>query len=206
MRYFSLLTALALAACAPDVPQDTASGVGFGTPDEAGRAAPDPIITGTLSDDPFAISTETIGDDAPVTAARPTLNNPEISDEQDFDAVSGRETIESDAARLERIRQEYRVIDPKPVPTRTEDGGEANIVAFALETRHPVGQKVYSRFGSGPSEERFNRLCASYGSNDAAQRAFLEMGGPERDRRGLDPDGDGYACRWDPAPFRTARR
>ena len=37
-----------------------------------------------------------------------------------------------------------------------------------------------------------------------AQQAFLEAGGPERDRKGLDPDGDGYACAWDPTPFRAA--
>ncbi len=29
-------------------------------------------------------------------------------------------------------------------------------------------------------------------------------GGPERDQFGIDPDGDGYACRWDPSPFRKA--
>ena len=32
----------------------------------------------------------------------------------------------------------------------------------------------------------------------------LPCGGPERDPRGLDPDGDGFACDWDPAPFRAA--
>ena len=29
-------------------------------------------------------------------------------------------------------------------------------------------------------------------------------GGPERDQFGIDPDGDGYACSWDPSPFRKA--
>ena len=33
-------------------------------------------------------------------------------------------------------------------------------------------------------------------------KAFLEAGGPKRDRKGLDPDGDGFACAWDPRPFR----
>ena len=41
-------------------------------------------------------------------------------------------------------------------------------------------------------------------SDAAAQEAFLKAGGPERDRYGLDPDGDGFACRWDPTPFRAA--
>ena len=44
--------------------------------------------------------------------------------------------------------------------------------------------------------------CARYGSPDLAQQAFLAAGGPDRDRRGLDPDGDGFACAWDPRPFR----
>ena len=40
--------------------------------------------------------------------------------------------------------------------------------------------------------------------SDLAQIEFLERGGPARDRLGLDPDGDGYACAWDPTPFRKA--
>ena len=37
---------------------------------------------------------------------------------------------------------------------------------------------------------------------DQAQQDFLAKGGPERDRMGVDPDGDGFACAWDPRPFR----
>jgi hypothetical protein len=43
-------------------------------------------------------------------------------------------------------------------------------------------------------------------TQDAAQEAFLAAGGPERDRNNLDPDGDGFACWWDPEPFRRAMR
>lgn len=121
-----------------------------------------------------------------------------ISDEQDFSAVSSRETIESDAARLERNRQQYTVIQPTAVPQRTETG--PNIVQYALQTTHNPGTQVYSR-----SSLRFTdpqAACARYSSADLAQQAFLEAGGPERDRRGLDPDGDGFACTWDPRPFR----
>jgi hypothetical protein len=32
----------------------------------------------------------------------------------------------------------------------------------------------------------------------------LARGGPDKDPRGLDPDGDGFACGWDPAPFLLA--
>ena len=45
--------------------------------------------------------------------------------------------------------------------------------------------------------------CGRFRDADAAQRAFLAGGGPESDRYGIDPDGDGFACRWDPAPYRA---
>lgn len=125
-------------------------------------------------------------------------NNTGISDEQDFAAVSQRETIESDAERLARNRAQYTVIQPTAVPERTETG--PNIVQFALATTHNPGTQVYSR-----SSLRFTdpqAACARYASPDLAQQAFLAAGGPERDRRGLDPDGDGFACDWDPRPFR----
>jgi hypothetical protein len=83
-------------------------------------------------------------------------------------------------------------------------GDSANIAAFALSTSHPIGQEVYRRVGAGGSNLA-ERACARFPSDTEAQQAFLEAGGPERDRLGLDPDGDGYACRWDPAAFRLAR-
>ncbi len=125
-------------------------------------------------------------------------NSGGISDEQDFAAVSQRETIESDAERLARNRAQYTVIQPTAVPERTQTG--PNIVAYALSTTHNPGTQVHSR-----SALRFTdpqAACARYASPDLAQEAFLEAGGPERDRRGLDPDGDGFACAWDPRPFR----
>lgn len=123
-----------------------------------------------------------------------------ISDEQDFEAVSARETIESDAARIERNRSQYVVIQPGALPVRPGDTGP-NIVAYALATNNAPGVALYARSGSGKNAAA---NCAKYGSPDIAQQAFLEAGGPDRDRKGLDPDGDGFACSWDPRPFRTA--
>ena len=45
--------------------------------------------------------------------------------------------------------------------------------------------------------------CGRFRDADAAQRAFLAGGGPQADRYGIDPDGDGFACKWDPAPYRA---
>ena len=124
-----------------------------------------------------------------------------ISDEQDFSAVSARETIESDAERIARNRAEYVVVQPGALPVRPGDTGP-NIVEFALATKHAPGVQMYKR--SGLSVRNANSACAKYSSPDQAQQDFLSKGGPERDRGGVDPDGDGFACSWDPRPFRTA--
>lgn len=122
-----------------------------------------------------------------------------ISDENDFDAVASRETIESDRARIDRNRAQYQVIQPGALPVRPGAIGP-NIVDYALATNHPRGTQLYRRSGFGGGNAAAK--CAGYASPDLAQQAFLERGGPERDRLGLDPDGDGYACAWDPSPYR----
>jgi hypothetical protein len=124
-----------------------------------------------------------------------------ISDEQDFNAVAARETIESDAERIARNRAEYVVVQPGELPQRPGDTGP-NIVEFALATTHAPGVQLYQRRGIGLRDP--NAACAKYASPDQAQQDFLARGGPERDRLGVDPDGDGFACSWDPRPFRTA--
>ncbi len=126
-------------------------------------------------------------------------NNLGISDEQEFGAVSSRETIESDKERLARNRSQYEVVPTAPLPERPANSGP-NIVQFALSTQHAPGTSVYKRSGLQISG---NAACRKYASPDLAQEAFLSSGGPESDRKGLDPDGDGYACSWDPRPFRN---
>ena len=136
-----------------------------------------------------------------LTAGGAALDNPGISDENSFDAVSSRQTIQSDAARLQQTRSQYQVIEPVDLPTRS-GSADPNIVTYALQTQHPRGQQLYQR-SNFSGQGRFERNCASYASNDLAQIDFLARGGPVNDRRGLDPDGDGYACGWDPTPFRN---
>lgn len=136
---------------------------------------------------------------SPSNPAPPVLNAEGISQENNFDAVSGERSIEGDAARIAANRAQYRVIQPEALPDRADAG--PNIVAYALENRHPVGQAIYTRRGFN-KERKFQRACAEFSHPDQAQMAFLSAGGPERDRAGMDPDGDGYACSWDPAPYR----
>ncbi len=139
---------------------------------------------------------------SPSNPAPQVINNPGISDENDFGAVSARQSIESDAERLRRQRDQFQQVAPSALPSRGADSGP-NIVKYALSTRHSVGQRMYSRAGVN-LRNRAARNCAAFTTADEAQIAFLSAGGPNRDRKVLDPDGDGFACNWDPRPYRLA--
>jgi hypothetical protein len=130
------------------------------------------------------------------------VNSVGISQENSFDAVGAERSIEEDAARIAQNRAQYQVVQPEAIGPRPGDVGP-NIVAYALATEHPRGTQIYRRVGVN-LQSRAERACRNYPSPDQAQLDFLRRGGPERDRLGLDPDGDGYACDWDPAPFRRA--
>jgi len=125
-----------------------------------------------------------------------------ISDEQDFGAVASRETIESDKARIEQNRAQYQQIQPTALPERTETAAPS-LISYALNAPNRLGQPYYKRGGLALSNSE--RACGRYDSPEAAQLAFLKAGGPEKDRKNLDPDGDGFACTWDPTPFQTIR-
>jgi hypothetical protein len=210
---------LALAACDPPVP-DSAAGVGFGdyqgylAEQDALRAQRDQQLSGQVSvTPPTATGAPTpaqvqgapvLTTDAPGTAtgvAVAVASNPDISDEQDFGAVSGRESIEANAERLARQRQQYQQVAPTALPNRPAGDGPS-IVAYALQTTNQVGEQIYSR--ALGSDRRAARACSGFTAPDKAQQAFLELGGPQRDRKGMDPDGDGFVCGWSPNPFRSA--
>lgn len=82
-------------------------------------------------------------------------------------------------------------------------GSTPVLVRYAFEANHQPGTVTYSR--STGSQAQAARVCASYESTDAAQTAFLAAGGPQSDPRGMDPDGDGFVCGWNPAPFRKSQ-
>lgn len=229
MRYVLCgLAVLALAACDPAVP-DSAAGVGFGNYDEYQRqqAARDAELRGAALPAAQAVSQEILGatgeeDDEAAKLAADTaaaLNSGEkpvdaspsnpapqvaiapsgISTENNFDNVASLRSIDADKAYIAQNRAQYQVVEPTALPSRSGVEGP-NIVAFALQTSHPVGTQMYKRFAASPA--RADRNCAKYTGADAAQAAFLSKGGPEKDRLGLDPDGDGYACSWDPRAYR----
>ena len=152
----------------------------------------------------------TIQQEALATTSQPqlygengTLISEELSDENDFEAVSRRHTIESDAERIATNRSRYVRIRPTELPVRPGTN-IPNIVAYALQTNNPLKTQLYER-GPFASKKRALVNCNAYPSAGKAQEVFLSKGGPQRDRYGLDPDGDGFACTWDPTPFRLAR-
>ncbi len=231
MRVLLLVPALALAAACTDVAPLTSTG--FNTPEyQAQREAQlagqgvagNPLLApvevsqqplgapGTaavatgenadIANQAAAALASTSGQNPAAATAFPVANTGAISDEQDFAAVSERRSIESDAARIEQNRQTYELVAPTAVPERTASG-QPNIVQYALSTSNPVGTQLYSRSGFN-LQAKAQRNCAQFPSPDQAQIEFLSNGGPQRDRKGLDPDGDGYACGWDPSPFRSA--
>jgi len=141
----------------------------------------------------------------PAAGTVPLPENPdEVVEDTSFERVSSERTISDDKALLERNRALYVVIEPKELPKRPGTN-VPNIVAYALATNNPVGLPLYKR-GPLSGERAAEKACARYVSDDLAQEAFLAAGGPKKDPKKLDPDGDGFACNWDPTPFRLAVR
>jgi len=212
---------LGLAACDQPVP-DSGAGVGFNdyAQYELERAQREAALQGTTGPTlaqngaivPPApgVSTTELAEagivpvEADGTAAETQTalaSNPDISDEQDFSAVSSRESIESDAERRARQAAAYQLIEATALPDRSGNAGP-NIIQYALQAPNDRGEPVFDR-SSLSGEGRFQRNCAKYRTPDDAQRDFISRGGPQRDRLGIDPDGDGFACGWDPQAFRA---
>ncbi len=108
-----------------------------------------------------------------------------------------------DIAEQRRLAAQQRlvVVQPEAVPQQDVN---ANVVKFARETTHPKGTKVYNRPAFRDRVQSAS-VCRRFASNDEAQRQFLANGGPTTDRFNLDPDGDGFACRFDPATYRNLK-
>lgn len=200
-RLAAPLALVALAACAPPRTNDSLVRDTELRGTQAPLSALEPISSEPLDGTGMATAGDGgAGTDAGSTQAVTTASG--LSAEQDFDAVSGQRDIEDDAARIAAARAQYRVIQPGALPVRPGTN-VPNIVEYAVRTNNPVGVQIYARSGFS-TQNRFLRNCAGYASPDLAQEDFLSRGGPERDRRGIDPDGDGFACGWDPRPFRRA--
>jgi hypothetical protein len=218
MRYLSGIFILwaVLAACAPVQPNDGDQYFDNITPDPASlerKAEEDKLAkaeglqsTTVLPPSDTAATPTQTGDTVTIDLSgnqkTPVKIEPEgdgsISDSQDFKAVKSRETIASDAAKLEALKSNYEIVQPGDAPKRDSS---VNLAKYALSQTNPVGNKQFTRFAF--SNRKAQKNCAIYTSADEAQTDFLKLGGPQKDKRGLDPDGDGYACGWSPAVYRA---
>jgi hypothetical protein len=211
MRYllrFSFLTVM-LAACSQTIPNDGPEYFDSITPDPASleRKAQEDRL---LQAEGLAVTVRppaegTVSSDATVMPANRSaetntvpLSDGTISNSQDFQTAKANDTIASDAAKLQQLKDNYQIIQPGAAPVRVSD---INLAKYALAQTNPVGQKTYNRFSVGGAKAK--RKCERYISADEAQLDFLKSGGPEKDRNGIDPDGDGYACNWSPDVFRA---
>ncbi len=104
----------------------------------------------------------------------------------------------ADAEALAAAAAQRVVIQPGQMPDVVAG---VNIITYARESTNAVGERVYRR----PSIRRSISAsqCRKFSSADDAQRNFLANGGPQDDPLNLDPDGDGFACRWSPEAYRA---
>lgn len=100
--------------------------------------------------------------------------------------------------RREAAQQQLVIVEPEPVPQLDVN---ANVARFARETDHPVGTKRYNRPAFRDRAQSAS-VCRRFDDPEQAQRQFLANGGPDTDRYNLDPDGDGFACDFDPEKYR----
>ena len=104
---------------------------------------------------------------------------------------------EKAAKKLEEARKERIEIE---IDNLINYSSNINVAQFARETKNNKGEKIYNRLGFSA----YNNLneCLKFKTKDDAQRKFLQEGGPFTDKFNLDPDGDGFACGWDPNIYR----
>ena len=104
---------------------------------------------------------------------------------------------EKAAKKLEDARKERIEIE---ISNSSNSSGYVNVAKFARDTKHNKGEKIFTRL-SFSIYDNWNE-CSKFKTKDEAQRKFLKDGGPYKDRFNLDPDGDGFACEWDPEVYR----
>ena len=84
------------------------------------------------------------------------------------------------------------------------ESGDCGACAVLLDGEEVPSCLVLAAQAHGHAVETIEGV-GSFDAPHPIQEAFLDAGGPKRDPHALDPDGDGFACAWDPRPFRAAR-
>ncbi len=157
-----------------------------GTPVQTAGVTPGATTTAAAQPDPFQ---QDIGID-------PNDTSIDLNQSSQEEQKRQREIAER---RRQAARDQLVIVQPEAVQ---QVDPNANVVQFARSTQHPVGTKVYNRPAFRDRVQSAS-VCRRFSSNDEAQRQFLANGGPSTDRYNLDPDGDGFACDFDPTTYRS---
>lgn len=222
-----VLAGMLLAGCQPDVP-NSGAGVGFGTYEDYLRQRESQLkgsaTQAQTATPPVDGGYGTSGYGAtPVTSAAGMAAQGAAG--ADATATGGSGSIGADtlaalratapagesgpagttppaAAATGSVGAPLNAMSPAAMPGNGASG--PNLAAYALAAKNAPGQSVWPRGGIRLTSSE--KACAKYISPDLAQMAFLQKGGPQKDPLNLDPDGDGFACGWDPRPFQAARQ
>ena len=168
----------------------------------------DPDINSTLLETDLANQEESSNPNSPEVVEVRSVPLPErpvdefgrtMSDEQDFAAVTSRESIESDAIRIAKNREKLIIHDSIAFDITAS---QENMINYALNTKHAPGTVVHDREIFFFNREKYLERCNQFVDSDEAQQFFLNNGGPKEDSANLDPDGDGFACSWNPERYR----
>ncbi len=192
LRFMAVVACVSLGACAP-VPNDVASGQQ--TLDQQGIQGRQAGLNGQ-------ISTEVIN--RPLATGIPTsagaTGNVTFLDPDDLaaraeGAINAADGIASGGGGVFDNIQPQQAGDVLPPPLIPR------VAAFAIRTTHQPGDRQWRR---NPLRADGQSLCSQFPTRDQAQDRFLSEGGPERDPNGMDPDGDGFVCGFDPSDLRAS--
>ena len=99
---------------------------------------------------------------------------------------------------LSEARKKRIIITPEQIE-ETYQNSDINLARYARQASNLVGEKIYVRLSK---RNKKSDPCFRFISDDDSQRFFLEKGGPVKDLWNLDPDGDGFACKWNPDSYK----
>lgn len=193
LRYLAAAGCVSLAACGP-VPNDVASGQQ--TLDQQGLEGRQAGLNGQIS---TATTLDTRATAGGVSTAAGATGDVTFLDPNDLaaraeGAIDAADSAAAGAGVFDNIRPQQAgdVLPPPLIP---------RVAAFAIRTTHQPGQRQWRR---NPLRADGQNLCSQFPTRDQAQDRFLSEGGPERDPNGMDPDGDGFVCGFDPSDLRAS--
>ncbi|WP_461428818.1 hypothetical protein [Gymnodinialimonas sp.] len=191
MRFLAV-ACLALSGCAA-VPNDVSPGQQ--TLDQQGLEGRQAALNGQISTAVIDTPTPGVGVEAGATGDVTFL------DPTSLEAIAEGAIAESEQAAAGTTGGVFDNIQPQQASDVLPPPLIPRVAAFALRTTHLPGQRQWRR---NPLRADGQAMCAQFETRDHAQDRFLRDGGPERDPNGLDPDGDGFVCGFDPAALRAS--